>query len=118
VPTFRSVLTVLATVVSRKGPTAVLNCGHKVIAGGPASVSPVGAFREVHEQHMLLDVDEAEPSPSVGDVLEVTVGYSGGTINLHDYYFVASGEEIVDVWKIAARGPGWTSGADGAAHRR
>jgi D-serine deaminase-like pyridoxal phosphate-dependent protein len=59
---------------------------------------------------MLLDVGEEDASPAVGDVLEVTVGYSGGTTNLHDVYFVASGEEIVDVWQITARGPGWTGG--------
>ena len=42
-------------------------------------------------------------------MLELTVGYCGGTINLHDVYFVASGEEIVDIWRIRGRGPGWTS---------
>jgi D-serine deaminase-like pyridoxal phosphate-dependent protein len=61
---------------------------------------------------MLLDLDADDVGPAVGDVLEVTVGYSGGTINLHDVYFVASGAEIVDVWQITARGPGWTSGSD------
>jgi D-serine deaminase-like pyridoxal phosphate-dependent protein len=73
-------------------------------------VLPIGKVRELHEEHMLLDVDEDDASPTVGDVLEVTVGYSGGTINLHDVYFVASGAEIVDVWRIRARGPGWTGG--------
>jgi D-serine deaminase-like pyridoxal phosphate-dependent protein len=42
-------------------------------------------------------------------VLELTVGYCGGTINLHDVYFVASGEEVVDIWPVCARGAGWTS---------
>ncbi|HEY6397407.1 MAG TPA: alanine racemase, partial [Solirubrobacteraceae bacterium] len=111
-PAFRPVLTVLATAVSRKATTAILDCGTKAIAGdvsGP--VPPVGRVRELHEEHMLLDVDEEDTSPAVGDVLEVIVGYSGGTINLHDVYFVASGTEIVDVWQITARGPGWTGGS-------
>ena len=110
-PAFHPALTVLATAVSRKGSTAVLDCGTKAIAGdvsGP--VPPVGKVRELHEEHMLLDVGEEDASPTVGDVIEVTVGYSGGTINLHDVYFVASGAEIVDVWQIRARGPGWTGG--------
>jgi D-serine deaminase-like pyridoxal phosphate-dependent protein len=108
-PAFHPALTVVATTVSRKGSTAVLDCGSKAIAGdvsGP--VPPVGKVRELHEEHMLLEVGEDDASPAVGDVLEVTVGYSGGTINLHDVYFVASGPEIVDVWQIRARGPGWT----------
>ena len=108
-PAFRPALSVLATVVSRNGATAILDCGTKVVAVDLAPPqSPIGRVREVHEEHTLLDVDEGGP-PAVGDVLELVVGYSGGTVNLHDVYFVASGDEIVDVWPISARGPGWTN---------
>jgi D-serine deaminase-like pyridoxal phosphate-dependent protein len=118
-PAFQPALTVVATVVSRKGSTAVLDCGTKVIAGDVSGPVPaVGKVRELHEEHMLLDVGEEDASPAVGDVLEVTVGYSGGTINLHDVYFVASGAEIVDVWQITARGPGWTGGFERQAGDR
>jgi D-serine deaminase-like pyridoxal phosphate-dependent protein len=110
-PAFQPALTVLATVVIRKGPRVVLDCGSKAIAGDVSGPVPtVGTVRELHEEHMLLDVDADSAVPAIGDVLEVTVGYSGGTINLHDVYFVASGAEIVDVWRITARGPGWTGG--------
>lgn len=108
-PAFHPALTVLGTVVSRQGPTAVLDCGTKSLAVDAAPpVSPVGRVREVHEEHTLIDVAPGEP-PALGDVLELTVGYCGGTINLHDAYFVASGDEIVDVWPVCARGAGWTS---------
>jgi D-serine deaminase-like pyridoxal phosphate-dependent protein len=107
-PAFRTALTVVATVVSRQGNTAVLDCGTKTMAVDAAMpVPPCGTLREVHEEHTLLDIAEGDP-PAIGDVLELVVGYCGGTINLHDVYFVASGEEIVDVWPISARGPGWT----------
>lgn len=106
-PAFRTALTVTATVVSRRGGTAVLDCGTKAIAVDAAPpVPPCGTLREVHEEHTLLDVADGGP-PAIGDVLELVVGYCGGTINLHDVYFVASGDEIVDVWPISARGPGW-----------
>ncbi len=112
-PAFHPALTVQATVLSRSGTRAILDCGTKAIAADVASpVPPVGQLREVHEEHMLIDVDAAA-TLGVGDVLAVTVGYSGGTINLHDVYFVASGEEIVDVWPIIARGAGWTGGPAG-----
>lgn len=107
-PAFRTALTIVSTVVSRQGGTAVLDCGTKAMAvdaGMP--LSPSGTVREVHEEHTLLDLAAGEP-PGVGDVVEMVVGYCGGTINLHDVYFVASGEEIVDIWPISARGPGWT----------
>jgi D-serine deaminase-like pyridoxal phosphate-dependent protein len=108
-PVFRPALSVLATVVSRNGATAILDCGTKVVAVDVAPPqSPIGRVREVHEEHTLLDVEEGGP-PALGEVLELVVGYSGGTVNLHDIYFGASGDEIVDVWPISARGPGWTN---------
>jgi D-serine deaminase-like pyridoxal phosphate-dependent protein len=112
-PAFRPALTVMATVVSRQGATAILDCGTKAVGVDVAPPEPpVGKVREVHEEHTLLDVEAGGP-PAIGDVLELIVGYSGGTINLHDAYFVASGEEIVDVWPISARGAGWTAGGPG-----
>ena len=109
-PAFGPALTVTATVVSRQGTTAVLDCGTKSLAVDAAlPAPPIGIVREVHEEHTLLDVGDGEP-PALGDVVELTVGYCGGTINLHDVYFVASGEAIVDIWRIRGRGPGWTSG--------
>lgn len=109
VPAFRPALTVMATVVSRKPNTAILDCGTKALAVDVAPPKPpTGTVREVHEEHTLLDLGDGE-SLALGDVVELVVGYSGGTINLHDAYFVASGEEIIDVWPIEARGPGWTA---------
>lgn len=106
---FRPALMLMGTVVSRTAGTAIVDCGTKVVAVDVAQpLSPVGRVREVHEEHTLLDV-EGDGPPAPGDVLELVVGYSGGTVNLHDAYFVASGEEIVDVWPIVARGAGWTS---------
>lgn len=110
-PVFRPVLTIVATVVSRNGTTAILDCGTKVVAVDVAPPEPpVGKVREVHEEHLLLDVEDGG-APAIGEVLELVVGYSGGTVNLHDFYFVASGPQIVDVWEICARGPGWTARA-------
>jgi D-serine deaminase-like pyridoxal phosphate-dependent protein len=34
------------------------------------------------------------------------VVYCGGTINLHDVYYVCQDSTVVDVWEIEARGPG------------
>jgi D-serine deaminase-like pyridoxal phosphate-dependent protein len=105
-PAFRPALTIMATVVSRQGATAVLDCGTKSLAIDAAPPTPpTGGVREVHEEHTLLDAGEGQP-PAVGDVLELIVGYCGGTINLHDVYFVASGDHIVDIWRVHARGPG------------
>jgi hypothetical protein len=56
----------------------------------------------------VVDVGDGGP-PALGEVLELVVGYCWVTINLHDVCFVASGGEIVDIWQIRGRGPGWIS---------
>lgn len=110
-PAFRPALTMLATVVSRQGTTAVLDCGTKVLAtemAPPQLPAGCGSVREIHEEHLLLDVPEGERL-ALGERVELVVGYCGGTVNLHDVYHVVAGDEVVDVWPIIARGPGRSS---------
>jgi D-serine deaminase-like pyridoxal phosphate-dependent protein len=107
-PTFRPALTVLARCVSRQGDTAVLDCGTKAITVDymqPRLPEGCGKIREVHEEHMLLDVTGSD-RPRIGEALELTIGYCGGTINLHDLFYVAEDDRVVDLWPIRARGPG------------
>jgi len=107
-PRFTPVLSVAARVLSRQGQRAVLDCGTKVISTdlkAPTIPRSVGVVCEVHEEHMLIDLDAA-CRMTVGDRVDVAVGYTGGTVNLHDGYYVVDGDEVVDVWPIRARGPG------------
>ena len=112
-PRFRPALAVAATVISRSGGTAVLDCGTKTVSVDvtpPAVPAEVGRVREVHEEHMLIDpADDA--ALALGERVRVAVGYSGGTVNLHDAYVVVEDGTIVDVWPIAARGAGLRPGA-------
>jgi D-serine deaminase-like pyridoxal phosphate-dependent protein len=118
-PRFVPAMSVLARVVSRQGATAVLDCGTKAIAvdvAAPSVPASVGSVREVHEEHLLVSTaDGCRLRP--GDPVEIAVGYTGGTVNLHDAYYVVDGDEVVDVWPIVARGPGRipTRSADGAS---
>jgi D-serine deaminase-like pyridoxal phosphate-dependent protein len=107
-PRFVPVLSVHARVLSHQGGTVVLDCGTKAVAVDvtPPTVPPsIGRVREVHEEHMLLDAAEGS-SLRPGDAVEVAVGYTGGTVNLHDGYYVVDGDEVVDIWRILARGSG------------
>ena len=45
-------------------------------------------------------------SPSRANWSGFSVGYAGGTINLHDGYYVLDGDQVVDVWPVVARGAG------------
>jgi len=112
-PRFHPALTILATVMSRHGTTAVLDCGTKVVAIDLAPPLPMDSsikVREVHEEHTLLDV-AADHALRFGDRVEMTVGYCGGTVNLHDVYHVVEGGRVVDIWPILARGDGRGPGA-------
>ena len=67
VPGFEVALTVLGTIMSRSGDTAVLDCGRKAfgldrglpeIVGGVASVHFEHGEHSVHEEHLVLDLPE------------------------------------------------------------
>jgi D-serine deaminase-like pyridoxal phosphate-dependent protein len=118
-PRFEPALSVLARVLSRNGRTAVLDCGTKAVAvevSPPSVAATVGSVREVHEEHLLITTAEG-CTLRPGDPVEVAVGYTGGTVNLHDGYYVVDGDEVVDVWRIVARGTGRIPArpADGAS---
>jgi D-serine deaminase-like pyridoxal phosphate-dependent protein len=105
---FDPVLSVQARVLSCKAGTAVLDCGTKAIAVDvtPPSLPPsVGTVREVHEEHLILDTAPGA-GLRLGEPVRIAVGYAGGTVNLHDAYYVVDDEKLADVWPIVARGPG------------
>jgi D-serine deaminase-like pyridoxal phosphate-dependent protein len=111
VPEFEVALTILATVLSRHGETAVLDCGVKTIAaslGLPRLRDGEGTARYVAEEHLVLDV----PSPShiqVGDRIHVISGHCCETVNLHDRLFAVRDDRVVETWTTMGRGPGgWT----------
>ena len=109
-PGFEPALGVLGSVVSAHGDRVILDCGSKTIAD--ISLAPPGApagmtVRELHEEHALLDLDPGfGPPPALGERIELTVSYAGGTVNLHDSYHVIDDGRVAGVWKIVARGPG------------
>lgn len=117
VPSFEPALTVLGRVIARHGGRVVLDSGSKTVAElGFAPARPRDAgLRTVRldEEHALLDVVEGN-GPGLGDVVELVVGYCGGTVNLHDAYRVVEDGVVVDAWPVIARGTGF----DAAALRR
>ena len=107
-PVFQPALSMLGTVISRNGQTALLDIGTKVMAmdlGPPALVDPCATLRAMHEEHTLLNVVDGARL-QVGEIVEMVVGYCGGTVNLNDVYYVVENDRVVDVWPIQARGPG------------
>ena len=117
VPGFQAALTVLATIISRTGRMAVLDCGRKSIGIDrivPELVGVAGEIRFehgehfIHEEHTAIMLDE---DLGVGDTVELMPGYGPTTVNLYDLYYVADDDRIVDVWPVCGRYGSETAGA-------
>ncbi len=111
VPGFEVALTVLGTVISRSGDTAVLDCGRKAfgldrglpeIVGGVAAVHFEHGEHSVHEEHLVLDLPDGS-EVAVGDRIELAPSYAPTTVNLYDMYHVVDDARVVDVWPILGR---------------
>jgi len=123
VPGFEPALTVLATIISQSGATAVLDCGRKAIGidrtppevvGGAGSVRFEHNEYFIHEEHIVLDLPSVS-ALAVGDRVELMPGYSPTTVNFYDVYFVARDGVIIDVWPVCARYGSATVGVGPAA---
>jgi D-serine deaminase-like pyridoxal phosphate-dependent protein len=118
VPGFDPALTVLATVISRSGAMAVLDCGRKSIGIDrtlPELVNGEGTIRFehgehfIHEEHTAIVLDEGS-TLAVGDRVELMPGYAPTTVNFYDLYYVVDRDVIVDVWPIMGRYGSETAG--------
>ena len=122
VPGFEPALTVLATVISRTGDMAVVDCGRKSIGIDRAVPELVGTRGEVrfehgehfiHEEHTALMLAD-EPEIGVGSTVRLMPGYAPTTVNLYDCFFVVEDDEVVDVWPIRGRYGAETAGVGGS----
>jgi D-serine deaminase-like pyridoxal phosphate-dependent protein len=118
VPGFDVALTVLATVISRSGDMAVLDCGRKSIGIDrtlPEVVSGEGVIMYahgehfIHEEHTALELG-ADSQLAVGDRVELMPGYSPTTVNYYDIYHVVRDDVVVDVWPVLGRYGSATAG--------
>ena len=107
--------TVLTTVVSTSViHRAVIDAGSKTLSAD-ALLSGAGqhfGYIQDHPEYILDDLSEEhghvtisdDATVRVGDRLRVIPNHICPCINLHDQVFVVSGDQIVDKWKVAARG--------------
>ena len=109
-------LSVVVTVVS----TAV--SGHAVVDGGSKTFSydrfqggdgsGYGIVKEdsaaqverFSEEHGHLNIGRSERSYRVGDRLSIIPNHVCTTVNMHDEIYGVRGEQVEEVWRVAARG--------------
>ena len=107
-PPFENALTVLAGVLSRPASDrAILDSGMKAISGDGGVPRPVeheeAEFRFAGDEHGQLAFPGEAPL-KVGDKVTLLPSHCDTTVNLHDRFIVTRGDEVEDVWDIAARG--------------
>ncbi|MGB2694026.1 MAG: DSD1 family PLP-dependent enzyme [Dehalococcoidia bacterium] len=105
---FELAFVVLGTVLSRPRPErCVTDAGHKACTmdhGNPSVKDIEGAsVLFLSDEHATITLP-AESSVAVGDRIALWPSHIDPTINLHDVMYAVEGDEVVEVWPIAARG--------------
>lgn len=109
-------LSVVVTVVSTAVP------GHAVVDGGSKTFSydrfqggdgkgfglvredPAAQVERFSEEHGHLSIERSERRYRVGDRLSIIPNHVCTTVNMHDEIYGVRGEQVEEVWRVAARG--------------
>ncbi len=105
---FEPALSVLTTVLRRRGRLIITDCGIKALSrdfGMPRGADlPLGCVG-LSEEHGHVLIDEGEDQElAPGDKIRLLPSHGDTTINLHDTYHVMRGDRVETTWPIAARG--------------
>ena len=99
----RPALTLLTTVISRRGDRAIIDAGMKSLTnefGAPTGKDLPIKVSRLSEEHGHLDASGTELG--AGMKIEIVPSHNDTTINLHSEYYVMRGDEVVAIWAIAA----------------
>ena len=107
VPDFEHALTIATTVISRPHGRLIVDAGSKSVDtdGGATLIGTDLEDLRFDEEHGVFTGD-AEVRFPVGASLRMVPGYAPSTVNMHDVYYVAEDDLVVDVWPVFPRGPG------------
>ncbi len=110
-PPFEVSLAVDARVVSANHSGLVtIDAGYKSLStDGSVAVVQRGApetafFAFMGDEHAALIAPEIGTQLQPGDPLSLTVPHCDPTVNLYDYYHIVTGDTLVDIWPVSARG--------------
>jgi len=109
-------LLVHATVVSR--PTedrAIIDAGSKSLSSDRAPPEagegyglvldyPGAIVERLNEEHGILDLSKCTKKPAIGERIRILPNHVCVVTNLHDEVVVSRDGELVDRWRVAARG--------------
>lgn len=107
----RVLTTVISTAIEGQ---AIIDAGSKTLSHDTLSSGPMKGYGYIveepsvplfrlNEEHGYLDVSQARRFP-IGESLTVIPNHVCTCINMHDEVFLIRGEQVIDSWKVAARG--------------
>ncbi|MGC2276321.1 MAG: alanine racemase, partial [Candidatus Binatus sp.] len=94
-------LTLLATVISRRGDRAIIDAGMKSLTnefGPPMGKTIAVKVARLSEEHGHIAAGESSLEP--GAKIEIVPSHGDTTINLHSEYYVVRGDEVIATWPI------------------
>ncbi len=97
----KAALTLLTTVISRRGDRAIIDAGMKALTnefGAPQGKSLPVKVARLSEEHGHIAAGDLEIAP--GTKIEIVPSHGDTTINLHSEYYVVRGDEVVGIWPI------------------
>jgi D-serine deaminase-like pyridoxal phosphate-dependent protein len=109
-------LHVLASVVSRPTPDrAILDAGSKTLSSDRVAPSvgegyglileyPDAVIERLNEEHGIVDLSGCARRPAIGERVRIVPNHVCVVSNLHDAVAVTRDGEVVDTWRVAARG--------------
>jgi len=109
-------LNVRATVVSRPSPDrAIIDAGSKILTREQYYVKDFGRVVEypdavvsnLSEEHGMIDISRCATKPEVGDVVSIIPNHCCVVSNMVDQVHVVRGDEVIDIYPVAARGAVW-----------
>ncbi|MBI3209903.1 MAG: alanine racemase [Candidatus Solibacter usitatus] len=107
---------ILTTVVSTSRPRQmIIDGGSKTFSSdrlvGSSEVSfgyvmeaPTAVFSKMNEEHGFVDLRSVDGEFSVGDKVRVIPNHICVAMNLHEQVYGIRGDEVVETWRVAARG--------------
>jgi len=106
---FAPALTVLATVMSKNyDDIATLDAGLKAFATdrkfGPEPLLEGVEYAFFGDEHGKLLLENAAKEVKLGDKVELIVPHCDPNANLYDRIYACRGDQVVEVWTVAARG--------------
>ena len=101
----RPALTLLATVISRRGDRAIIDAGMKSLTnefGPPMGEGNSGQSGGAYPRSMGISSARRKAVLRLSTKIEIVPSHGDTTIDLHGEYYVVRGDEVIATWPIEA----------------